>query len=44
MKLFISHSGDRSRELADELYTFIKTLLRLIVEPWISTGIDKGSQ
>ena len=43
MKVFISHSGDRSKALADELHKFIRKLIPS-ADPWISTGIDKGSR
>jgi hypothetical protein len=41
MKIFISHSGDRSRELAEHVVSFIKQMIQA-TDPWISTGMDKG--
>jgi hypothetical protein len=43
MKLFISHSGGRSRKIAVELHQFVRKLVPS-TDPWISTGIDKGSR
>lgn len=43
MKVFISWSGERSRELADFLNTWLRQVLQQI-EPWMSGhGIEKGS-
>ena len=44
MKVFLSHSGDRSKTLAIALQTFIRKLFPSTADPWISTGIDKGSR
>lgn len=41
MKVFFSHSGSRSRELAEALSKFIRKLVPA-VEPFISTGMPKG--
>jgi hypothetical protein len=41
MKVFLSHSGDRSKALALALRDFIRKLLPPI-DPWISTGIEGG--
>lgn len=43
MKVFISHSGDRSRELADTMKWFVSNLLQA-TDPWVSTGIEKGAR
>jgi hypothetical protein len=43
MKVFISHSGERSRALADKMKWFVGNLVQA-TEPWISTGIDKGAR
>ena len=43
MRVFISHSGKRSKTLATELHKFIRKLVPS-ADPWISTGIDKGSR
>src|SRR5262245_57457799 len=43
MKLFLSHSGDRSRAVAEALHWFIRHLLPA-TDPWISTGIEKGAR
>lgn len=42
MKIFISHSLPRSRELAKQVEWFLRQLFPSTV-PWISTGIDKGA-
>jgi hypothetical protein len=42
MKIFISHSSARSRELAKQMEWFLRMLLPS-TEPWVSTGIDKGA-
>jgi hypothetical protein len=41
MRIFISHSGDRSRELAEHVASFVKDMIQA-TDPWISTGMDKG--
>jgi hypothetical protein len=43
MKVFLSHSGERSRALAVDLQKVIRKLVPS-ADPWISTGIDKGSR
>ena len=43
MKVFLSHSGDRSQALALAFQKFIRRLIQS-TDPWISTGIDKGSR
>jgi hypothetical protein len=44
LKTFISHSGVRSRSLAEELESFVRRLVPSS-NPWISpTGIDKGTR
>jgi hypothetical protein len=43
MKVFLSHSGDRSKAMALALEDFVPKLVPA-VEPWISTGIDKGAR
>jgi hypothetical protein len=42
MKIFISHSLPRSRELAERMEWFLRMVLPA-TEPWMSTGIDKGA-
>src|SRR5262245_45954729 len=41
MKIFISHSGERSRQLAEHVASFMKQMIQA-TDPWISTGMDKG--
>lgn len=43
MKVFFSWSGDRSRELATGLGTWLRQVIQA-VEPWISTDIEKGAR
>lgn len=43
MKVFLSHSGERSRALAERTAWFLRNLIPNL-EPWISTGIEKGSR
>jgi hypothetical protein len=43
MRIFISWSGERSRVLAQRLEWFVRNLIHT-TEPWVSTGIDKGSR
>ena len=43
MKVFISHSGDRSKTLAQKVQWFVRNLIPA-TDPWISTGIEKGSR
>ena len=44
MKVFISQSRDRSREVAVEMQKFVRKLVPT-TEPWVSnTGIEKGSR
>lgn len=42
MKVFIAHSGDRSRDLAEELGVFIRRVIQG-TEPWLSSDIEKGA-
>lgn len=43
MKVFISHSGERSRALADRMKWFVGNLIQA-TDPWVSTGIEKGAR
>jgi hypothetical protein len=43
MKVFISHGGNRSRALALKIDWFVRRLIQS-TNPWVSTGIDKGSK
>jgi hypothetical protein len=43
MKVFVSHSGDRSRSLAESLADFVRLTLPA-AEPWLSTTIEKGKR
>lgn len=43
MKVFISHSGERSRALADRMKWFVGNLVQA-TDPWVSTGIEKGTR
>ena len=43
MKVFISHSGERSKVLAHHIAALVKHMIQA-ADPWISTGIDKGSR
>jgi hypothetical protein len=41
MRIFISHSGERSQLLAEHVALFVKQIIQA-TDPWISTGMDKG--
>jgi hypothetical protein len=43
VKVFIGHSGDRSKTLAQKVEWFVRNLIPA-TDPWISTGIEKGSR
>lgn len=43
MKLFISHSGPRSRMVAAAVKDLVGSLIQA-VDPWISTSIEKGAR
>lgn len=43
MKVFISHSGERSKALAERIQWFVRNLVPS-TEPWLSSGIEKGSR
>jgi hypothetical protein len=43
VNVFISHSGDRSRTVADALANWLPLVLNN-VEPWISTEMEKGTR
>ena len=41
MKVFLSWSGDRSKAVAEELGSWLARVIQA-VEPWISSGMEKG--
>lgn len=43
MKIFISWSGDKSKEIADFLKNWIEQIIQA-AEPWISVDIEKGKR
>lgn len=43
MKIFISWSGEKSKEIAEFLKNWIEQIIQ-VAEPWISVDIDKGKR
>jgi hypothetical protein len=43
MKIFISWSGDKSKEIAEFLKNWIEQIIQA-AEPWISVDIEKGKR
>jgi hypothetical protein len=43
MKVFLSWSGERSKATAETLGNWFARVIQA-VEPWISSGIDKGAR
>jgi hypothetical protein len=41
--VFISHSGDRSKTVAEKIGWLVRMVMPA-TDPWISTGIEKGSR